>query len=205
MATRCASDICAPAALFEDAHSLAPQRCDARQSALQWCRKLASVCGTLRALEPRCAWRVVERAAPTRRSFGIPCVAQENESYVTFLQSCVTFWNSSFTRLHGLSHDHDAARGNQYQTSESMLYPRSVSKRVALLDDVRPPAPQRWRSFGVSSLTTTTQHVVTHSGSAHLCYTRRAIVRPPPSLKMRTHLHRGGTLLPNLLHRDGVN
>ena len=150
----------------------------------------------------RCAWS----SAPPRSVIVRNSVRRAGEkSYVTFLQSCVTFWNSCFTRLHGLSHDHDAARGNQYQTSESMLYPRSVSKRVALLGDVRPPAPQRWRSFGVSSLTTTTQHVVTHSGSAHLCYTRRAIVRPPPSLKMRTHLHRGGTLLPNLLHRDGVN
>ena len=86
-----------------------------------------------------------------------------------------------------------------------MLYPRGVSKRAALLDDARPAAPPRSGAFGVASLTTATQHVVTHSGSPSLCYTRGAFVRPPPSLKMHTHLLRSGVMLANLLHSDGAS
>ena len=86
-----------------------------------------------------------------------------------------------------------------------MLYPQDISKRAALLGDACPPAPQRWRTFGVASLTATTQHVLTHSGSPKLCYTHEAIVRPPSSLKVRAHLLHSGATLANLLHTNGAS
>ena len=47
--------------------------------------------------------------------------------------------------------------------------------------------------------------VVVHSGSPNLCDTCVAIVRPPPALKVRTHMLHSGALLANLLHSDGAS